>query len=130
MNRFLSKAARSRYFFLSVFAVLFVYCYSYLEYSVFNILELTEVQFRNERLSAYGIEMATVFLGLLVFWFSGIKTFGLRLLLSFYPILATYFVIEVFIVKKATMYTTHYTLQKAQLFNGRYCSNFCRFISR
>lgn len=98
MNRFLSKAARNRYFFLSVFAVLFVYCYSYLEYSVFNILELTEVQFRNERLSAYGIEMATVFLGLLVFWFSGIKTFGLRLLLSFYPILATYFVIEVFIV--------------------------------
>lgn len=98
MNHFLFKVVRNRYFVLSVFAVLFVYCYSYLEYSVFNILELTEVQFRHVRLSAYGIEMATVFLGLLVFWFSGIKSFGLRLLLSFYPILATYFVIEVFIV--------------------------------
>ena len=95
---FFFQVARNRYFFLAVFAVLIVYCYSYAEFMVFNNLELTEVQFSRVRLSEYGIEMTTVFLGLLVFWFSGIKSFGLRLLLSFYPILATYLVIEVFIV--------------------------------
>lgn len=98
MNHFLFKVARNRYFLLSVFAVLFVYYYSYIEHSVFNNLELNEVQFSQVRLSAYGIEMATVFLGFTVFWFSGIKSFGLRLLLSLYPILAIYIVIEVFIV--------------------------------
>jgi phosphoglycerol transferase MdoB-like AlkP superfamily enzyme len=64
----------------------------------FNNLELTEVQFDHIRLSAYGIEMITIFLCLIVFWFSGVKSFGLRLFLSFYPILATYIVIEVYIV--------------------------------
>ena len=98
MNHFLFQVASNRYFLLSVFAVLFVYYYSYIEHSVFNNLELNEVQFSEVMLSTYGIEMATVFLGLTVFWFSGIKSFGLRLLLSLYPILAIYFVIEVFIV--------------------------------
>ena len=98
MNHFLFQVARNRYFLLSVFAVLFVYYYSYIEYSVFNNLELNEVQFSHVRLSAYGIEMATVFLGLTVFWFSGIKSLVLRLILSFYPILSIYLVIEVFIV--------------------------------
>ena len=98
INHFLFQVARNRYFLLSVFAVLFVYYYSYIEHSVFNNLELNEVQFSQVRLSAYGIEMTTVFLGLTVFWFSGIKSFGLRLLLSLYPILAIYIVIEVFIV--------------------------------
>lgn len=98
MNHFLFQVASNRYFLLSVFAVLFVYYYSYIEHSVFNNLELNEVQFSEVMLSTYGIEMATVFLGLTVFWFSGIKSFGLRLLLSLYPILAIYFVIEVLIV--------------------------------
>lgn len=98
MNHFLFQVARNRYFLLSAFSVLFVYCYSYIEHSVFNNLELNEVQFGHVRLSAYGIEMTTVFFGLTVFWFSGIKSFILRLLLAFYPILATYIVIEVFII--------------------------------
>ncbi len=98
MKHFLFQVARNRYFLLSVFAVLFVYYYSYIEHSVFNNLDLNDVQFGDVQLSAYGIEMTTVFLGLIVFWFSGIKSFGLRLLLSLYPILATYIVIEVYIV--------------------------------